>query len=104
MLFVFFFLRVRRPPRSTRTDTLFPYTTLFRAHAVAVVIAIIPNLAQWATGLIDNALSAAGTTAGEVGYDSLDGAGVVYEGLKALGEGAELVGLVLGTKIGRAHV
>src|SRR3546814_5289182 len=30
MLFVFF-LMVRRPPRSTRTDTLFPYTTLFRS-------------------------------------------------------------------------
>src|SRR3546814_20421140 len=28
---VFFFLMVRRPPRSTRTDTLFPYTTLFRS-------------------------------------------------------------------------
>src|SRR3546814_4753542 len=25
----------RRPPRSTRTDTLFPYTTLFRSHAEA---------------------------------------------------------------------
>src|SRR3546814_19427183 len=32
MLFYgFFFLMVRRPPRSTRTDTLFPYTTLFRS-------------------------------------------------------------------------
>src|SRR3546814_4148370 len=30
MLF-FFFLMIRRPPRSTRTDTLFPYTTLFRS-------------------------------------------------------------------------
>src|SRR3546814_948865 len=28
---VFFFLMIRRPPRSTRTDTLFPYTTLFRS-------------------------------------------------------------------------
>src|SRR3546814_18389703 len=28
-----FFLRKRRPPRSTRTDTLFPYTTLFRSLA-----------------------------------------------------------------------
>src|SRR3546814_7625387 len=28
-----FFLRIRRPPRSTRTDTLFPYTTLFRSEA-----------------------------------------------------------------------
>src|SRR3546814_12934670 len=26
---------IRRPPRSTRTDTLFPYTTLFRSFAVA---------------------------------------------------------------------
>src|SRR3546814_1864414 len=29
---LFFFLMIRRPPRSTRTDTLFPYTTLFRSH------------------------------------------------------------------------
>src|SRR3546814_15604147 len=29
--FLFFFLMIRRPPRSTRTDTLFPYTTLFRS-------------------------------------------------------------------------
>src|SRR3546814_3066060 len=32
MLF-FFFLMIRRPPRSTRTDTLFPYTTLFRSRS-----------------------------------------------------------------------
>src|SRR3546814_10321959 len=31
--YVFFFLMIRRPPRSTRTDTLFPYTTLFRSGA-----------------------------------------------------------------------
>src|SRR3546814_2154880 len=31
MFFLFFFLMIRRPPRSTRTDTLFPYTTLFRS-------------------------------------------------------------------------
>src|SRR3546814_4477437 len=32
VLFCFvFFLMIRRPPRSTRTDTLFPYTTLFRS-------------------------------------------------------------------------
>src|SRR3546814_1285645 len=29
--FFVFFLMIRRPPRSTRTDTLFPYTTLFRS-------------------------------------------------------------------------
>src|SRR3546814_3697682 len=30
-MFVFFCLMIRRPPRSTRTGTLFPYTTLFRS-------------------------------------------------------------------------
>src|SRR3546814_20337609 len=34
MLF-FFFLIIRRPPRSTRTDTLFPYSTLFRSVRLA---------------------------------------------------------------------
>src|SRR3546814_2582636 len=34
MLFIFFFLMIRRPPRSTRTDTLFPYTTLFRSFGL----------------------------------------------------------------------
>src|SRR3546814_2055670 len=32
---MFFFLMIRRPPRSTRTDTLFPYTTLFRSLLAA---------------------------------------------------------------------
>src|SRR3546814_18270171 len=31
LFILFFFLMIRRPPRSTRTDTLFPYTTLFRS-------------------------------------------------------------------------
>src|SRR3546814_11604963 len=35
MCFFFFFLMIRRPPRSTRTDTLFPYTTLFRSKGFA---------------------------------------------------------------------
>src|SRR3546814_13983397 len=32
LCFLLFFLMIRRPPRSTRTDTLFPYTTLFRSR------------------------------------------------------------------------
>src|SRR3546814_19145513 len=32
---MFLFLMIRRPPRSTLTDTLFPYTTLFRSEVVA---------------------------------------------------------------------
>src|SRR3546814_1607897 len=35
---LFFFLMIRRPPRSTRTDTLFPYTTLFRSPRGAVTV------------------------------------------------------------------
>src|SRR3546814_14312372 len=31
-----FFLMIRRPPRSTRTDTLFPYTTLFRSNYATI--------------------------------------------------------------------
>src|SRR3546814_6457692 len=30
---------IRRPPRSTRTDTLFPYTTLFRSSALGMTLA-----------------------------------------------------------------
>src|SRR3546814_3044758 len=33
--YFFFLLMIRRPPRSTRTDTLFPYTTLFRSDGLA---------------------------------------------------------------------
>src|SRR3546814_17222148 len=32
--YCFFFLMIRLPPRSTRTDTLFPYTTLFRSRII----------------------------------------------------------------------
>src|SRR3546814_9372133 len=33
-----FFLMIRRPPRSTRTDTLFPYTTLFRSGNAPFIV------------------------------------------------------------------
>src|SRR3546814_5728859 len=35
-MYILFFLRIRRPPRSTRTDTLFPYTTLFRSERAVI--------------------------------------------------------------------
>src|SRR3546814_13502045 len=39
-----FFLWIRRPPRSTRTDTLFPYTTLFRSCQVpSPTLASLPS-------------------------------------------------------------
>src|SRR3546814_8547848 len=43
-----FFLMIRRPPRSTRTDTLVPYTTLFRSlgtHSHAVIAQLDHSLA-----------------------------------------------------------
>src|SRR3546814_16708588 len=47
----FFFLMIRRPPRSTRTDTLFPYTTLFRSQAIrpaaATSIPVTPSSTAW---------------------------------------------------------
>src|SRR3546814_15326082 len=36
----FFFLKRRRPPRSTRTDPLFPSTTLFRSRRAAVLVVV----------------------------------------------------------------
>jgi AGZA family xanthine/uracil permease-like MFS transporter len=67
-----------------------------KAHAVAVVFAILPNIASWAGGLMDNALAAAGTTATKVGADALTNAGLVYKGTQLFGGGAILAGMVLG--------
>src|SRR3546814_18940466 len=39
-MFLFFFLMLRRPPRSTRTDTLLPYTTLFRSASMTGRLAV----------------------------------------------------------------
>ncbi|WP_240615946.1 regulator [Nakamurella deserti] len=70
-----------------------------RIQAAAVVAAILPNLASWGVGQIDNALAAAGTTADQVGEKALADAGLVYSGLKVLGEGAVLAGMVLGSVV-----
>src|SRR3546814_7669438 len=44
---------IRRPPRSTRTDTLFPYTTLFRSFQALQSIAVIGNNpAIWGDGAL----------------------------------------------------
>ncbi len=67
-----------------------------RAHYVAVVIAVIPNIASWAQGQIDNALGAAGTSAAKVGETALENNSVMYHGLLILGSGAVLVGMLLG--------
>src|SRR5881396_1820869 len=47
MLRFFFFLMIRRPPRSTRYETLFPYTTLFRSDSDAAVHALQGAYGTW---------------------------------------------------------
>src|SRR3546814_3329156 len=50
----FFFLMIRRPPRSTRTDTLFPYTTLFRSVSRAFAWLGTTIVSTWSLGAIDD--------------------------------------------------
>ena len=65
-------------------------------HAPAVVLALIPNIAEWAKTQIDGALAAAGTSAAQVGLAKLAGTGVLYKGLESVGGGSVLAGMVLG--------
>src|SRR3546814_18094773 len=50
MMLCFFFFMKRRPPRSTRTNTLFPYTTLFRSLAAEAWLLNVGDLAAAAVG------------------------------------------------------
>src|SRR3546814_10461989 len=77
--FLVFVLMIRRPPRSTRTDTLFPYTTLFRSDQVRVAIV--------SANLRDIDLSAAVREVEQITRDNPLGAGV---GMHIGGQGEEL--------------
>src|SRR3546814_17084198 len=50
---MFFFLMILRPPRSTRTDTLFPYTTLFRSNSLAVNDIVVERLSLAGKARVD---------------------------------------------------
>src|SRR3546814_11196235 len=84
-----FFLMIRRPPRSTRTDTLFPYTTLFRSpvapaqvfgqHGLEIVVeqlplafAVVVDLQEQHPDQLANALRVA-VDADVLAHDVLDG-------------------------------
>jgi len=67
-----------------------------KSHAPAIILALTPHLAAWGKLQIDNALTAAGTSAAAVGLDKLGQTGVIYRGLEVLGGGAILAGLILG--------
>src|SRR3546814_12293258 len=62
--FVFFFLMIRRPPRSTRTDTFFPYTTLFRSVGAEQAVEAVAGLVRADGGR-------------ELGEDAFEGFGLV---------------------------
>src|SRR3546814_16379233 len=55
----FFFLMIRRPPRSTRTDPLFPYTTLFRSkYSLFSGVTTLVRLVWWAFIIAFSSVSA----------------------------------------------
>src|SRR3546814_11683581 len=91
---VFFFLMIRRPPRSTRTDTLFPYTTLFRSMMLENELAH-RSLEEVEAGL--DAIAAAMDASIDAGCSST---GVLPGGLKVKRRAPQIAA----DKIGRAHV
>jgi AGZA family xanthine/uracil permease-like MFS transporter len=73
------------------------------SHAPAIVLSIVPHLANWGLTQINNALTAAGTVVGALSAVQLTDLvgkmrdqGVLYDGLRVLGGGSTLGGLVLG--------
>src|SRR3546814_6895054 len=84
-----FFFRIRRPPRSNRTDTLFPYTTLFRAYE-----AIFPGAATgeggrpgWLLNLTNDAWY--GRSSGPYQHQAITRMRAVEEGLPLVRRSAE---------------
>jgi AGZA family xanthine/uracil permease-like MFS transporter len=67
-----------------------------KAHAPAIILAMIPQIAAWGKTMIDGALGAAGTNAAAVGMAKLGAVGILYNGLGTLGGGATLAGIILG--------
>src|SRR3546814_20749882 len=73
---------IRRPPRSTRTDTLFPYTTLFRsaertALRAARDVVVTERAALGAAGVVAGAIGAGIGKAGAVAVAMLGALGLV---------------------------
>src|SRR3546814_2235740 len=103
----FFCLMIRRPPKSTRTDTLFPYTTLFRSQDVDVRIVGIPMVdrdpIEASSEIARHVLhQVAGKTAQIVHRTSVfgtdDEAEMVPVAVTARGEGAAICRVALGVE------
>src|SRR3546814_20609139 len=75
VLFLLCLLMIRRPPRSTRTDTLFPYTTLFRSSARNVLAGMDGKDALDGGAGNDNLIGGNGNDilTGSTGADTLNG-------------------------------
>jgi len=71
------------------------FQTTPKTHAPAIVLGLTPHLAAWAGVQLDGVLHAVGTDAATVGLDKLANQGVLYGGLKVMGGGSILTGLVL---------
>ncbi len=73
------------------------FTSVAHKYAPAVVLAIIPWLADWTKNAVDIALGTLNTNAGNIGYDVLATAGLNYFGMMNLGAGSIIVGMILGS-------
>src|SRR3546814_13709328 len=93
LLYIVVFLMTRRPPRSTRTDTLFPYTTLFRSAA-----------RDGAPPRRPHPRGRGGNPAGLRPLADDRGTGYRLTAARGRPQGNDDVTLLKGRKIGRAHV
>src|SRR3546814_17980512 len=97
---------IRRPPRSTLTDTLFPYTTLFRSSVKAYQVGGAPTL----DGKLDRALIARYSLTVQEVADTVAAAlggresGLVYEGDRRFDVTVRVPEATRVNQIGRAHV
>ncbi|MCX8252526.1 hypothetical protein RHAL1_03703 [Beijerinckiaceae bacterium RH AL1] len=67
------------------------------SHAPAIILAMIPQIANWGRTMIEGALGAAGTSVAAIGAAKLATKGVLYDGLVTMGGGATLAGIILGS-------
>ncbi|SEN49610.1 putative MFS transporter, AGZA family, xanthine/uracil permease [Amphibacillus marinus] len=71
------------------------FTTAEAKHVPAMILGLMPFIASYVILQIDNALSAAGTSAEEIGFRLLEDNGVFYQGWQALGSSDILVSMML---------
>jgi len=76
------------------------FQTSPKRHAPAIVLALVPNIAEWAKTQIDGALTAAGVNSGNLPLEvvkAMEQNGVLYNGMATTGGGAVLSGLMIGS-------